>query len=363
MDVSVADAVEALNQAVTGLLPPPASAALAPDVLINPVKSHPSGIGGYVGLHPTPFGEIHAHRLKVQIVVRVKADSIADLVTAESSVTRALVAANPTLLRSQGIFRITRDTGFGELHLGADGGIAVAAGKDIRFDVDYEYRQLPDAPAGVIDDVQLDLLLQQTAASPRLIYAADFDADPLAAFTVIDDAQVIDSPGSWSYEPVAGRVEQTASVSGGNNNSNSPIKSGTTLVLLPSVVPQLPEDWVLHAGIGADDGSIGLVFNFVDIDNYHFFLMNRPASYRFFGRRQSGVFSFLDVDGRDNTTGYASGDYRIRLIQQHGEFELAIDNTPVLSGRDTSEPPSGRVGFFCRNCPTARFRSLRWIGL
>ncbi len=71
MDVPVADAVEALNLAVTGLLPPPASSALAPDILINPVKTHPSGIGGYVGLHPDPFGEVHARRLRVQLVVRV----------------------------------------------------------------------------------------------------------------------------------------------------------------------------------------------------------------------------------------------------------------------------------------------------
>lgn len=64
MDVPVAKAVETLILAVTGLLPPPVSPALAPDILINPVKTHPSGIGGYVGLHPAPFGEIHARWLR-----------------------------------------------------------------------------------------------------------------------------------------------------------------------------------------------------------------------------------------------------------------------------------------------------------
>lgn len=363
MDVPVADAVEALNLAVTALLPPPASPSLAPDILINPVKTHTSGIGGYVGLHPDPFGEVHARRLRVQLVVRVKADSITDLATAENDVTRSLVAADPSVLRSQGIFRISRDTGFNQFYLGADDGIAAAAGKDIRFDVDYEYRQLPDTPAGRMDELQLDLLLQETDGRLRPIYAADFDTDPLAAFAVIDHAEVSTGPGSWSFEPVTGQVEQTTSVRGGNNNSNSPNKRGTNLVLLPSAVPQLPADWVLHAEIGANGGGIGLLFNFVDIDNYHFFMMNRPAPFRFFGKRESGAFSFLDVDGRDDTTGYDAGEYRIRLLQQHGKLELAIDNIPVLSGRDNSTPPSGRVGFFCRNCPTARFRSLRWMGL
>jgi hypothetical protein len=363
MDVSVADAVQALNAAVSGLLPPPTSAALAPDILINPLETHASGIGGYVGLHPAPLGEIHARRLKAQVVVRVKANTIADLSLAESVVTNALVAASPTLLRSQGIFRVSRDTAFGQVYLGADDGVAVVAGKDIRFDVDYEYRRLPDAPAGVIDDLPLDLLLQETGNAPRLLYGADFHTDPLAAFAVIDDAQIAGGPGDWSYDPASRQVEQTTGARGGNNNGASANKRGTSLVLRPSVAPLLPSDWVLHAEIGARRGGIGLVFNFVDSDNYHFFIMNRPAAYRFIGKRVSGAFSFVDVGARDNTTGYAAGDYRIRLIQQHGEFHLAIDNTPVLSGRDDSAPPAGRVGFFCRSCPTARFRSLRWIGL
>ena len=60
------------------------------------------------------------------------------------------------------------------------------AGKDIRFDVDYEYRQLPDGPSGVISELPLDLLLHQTDHGPQLLYGEEFDADPLAQFEISD---------------------------------------------------------------------------------------------------------------------------------------------------------------------------------
>lgn len=362
MEVTVSDAVQALNLAVSGLLPPPANPDLAPDILINPVKSHPAGIGGYIGLHPSPFGEIHSRRLKAQVVVRVKADTLADLSVAENSITNALVAANRSALRSQGIYNITRDTSFGQVYTGPDDGITVAAGKDIRFDIDYEYQRLPDAPEGVIEELPLDMLLQETDGKAKLIYSAEFDSDPLASFTVIDDPQTNSGPSNWIYNDALDQIEQTTNIRGGSNGYNAS-KRGTCLVLQPAIAPTPPTDWLLYAEIGADAGGIGLVFNFVDINNYHFFIMNRPFQYRFLGRRSAGTFSFLAEGGQDDTTGYQSGDFSLRLIQQHGELQLAIDNTPVFTGRENDIPPAGRVGFFCRNSPTARFRSLRWIAL
>ncbi len=362
MDAPVADAVQALRLAVAGMLPPPASPELTPDVQVNPVKSHPSGIGGYVGLHPVPRGEIHARRLQAQVVIRVKADSVGGLGVAESAVANALLTADQTNLRGQGIFRIVRDTGFGPVYLGPESGLTVAAGKDMRFDVDFEYRKLPDAPAGLIDSLPIDLLLHATDNPPRLLYGADFSADPLAAFSAIDDAPVNNGPGSWTYNAGPGQVEQTSLVSGGSNAFN-PSKRGTYLVLRDTMVPQLPRDWVLFAEMGAEAGGLGLVFNFRDLENYHFFIMSQPTPYRLLGRKAGGTLSFLDAGGQDDGNSYGPGDHHLRLIQQNGELQLAIDNAPVLTAREHVPPPPGSVGFLCRNCATARFRSLRWVGL
>jgi hypothetical protein len=93
MDAPVVDAVQALYPAVAGLLLP-ARPELTPGVQVNPVKSHPSGIGGYVGLRPVPRGQIHARRLQAQVVIRVKADSVRDLGVAESAVANAPLTAS-----------------------------------------------------------------------------------------------------------------------------------------------------------------------------------------------------------------------------------------------------------------------------
>jgi hypothetical protein len=362
MDVSVADAIQALNLAVTGLLPPPANPALAPEILVNPVKSHLSGIGGYIGLHPEPNGEIHARRLQAQVVIRVKADSLGELGFVESAVTNALLGADPTNLRTQGIFRIVRDTAFGPTYSGPDAGLSAAAGKDIRFDIDFEYRRLPDAPAGVIGELPLDLLLQTSDGGVRVLYAADFASDPLAAFTPFDDAPVANGPGNWVFNAALGQVEQTTAVSGGSNAFN-PSKRGTYLVLQSALIARLPRDWVLTAEIGADTGGLGLVFNFQDIDNFYFFIMSQPTPYRLLGKKFAGTLAFLDVGGQDTGNGYGAGDHRVRLVQQNGELQLAIDNVAVMSARENVPPSPGSVGFLCRNCATARFLSLRWLGL
>jgi hypothetical protein len=362
MNASVTDAVQALGVTVAGLLPAVTSPELTPDVIINPVKTHPVGIGGYVGLHPSPLGEIHARRLQAQVVIRVKADSLADLGGSESAVTNALVGANRTFLRSQGIHRLSRDTEFSQLYLGAEDGLAVAAGKDIRFDIDYEFRQLPEIAGGQISALPLDLMLHTTSGKPAPLFDHSFGTDPLSSFDVFDDAPTNNGPGVWSYSSADQRVNQTSSIRGGSNAFN-PSKRGGYLVLQPATVPALPENWLLKVELGADQGGIGLVFNFEDINNYYFFLMNLPSAYRILGKKVGGALSFLDSGGQDSGNSYGAGEHHLRLLQQNGELQLALDHKPVMSAREHTLPAAGRVGFFCRNCPTARFRSLRWLSL
>lgn len=360
--VSVADAVEALNVAVTGLLPAVDNADFAPDISVNPVKTHPAGIGGYIGLHQTPVGAIHARRLKAQVVIRVKAESLAALSGSESLVANALIGANPANLRSQGIYRISRDTEFGEIYQGVDQGLDVAAGKDIRFDIDFEFQQPPKSPEGLIDSISSDLLLNTGDGSPRVLYQADFDSDPLTDFTPIDDSSTSSGPGNWLFNSTLGRIEQNADISGGSNAFNAS-KRGTYLLLSSTAVAEAPQNCLLQAEVGADSGGIGLVFNFQDIDNFYFFIMSLPTPYRFLGKKIGGSFSFLDSGGQDNGNAYSPGDHSLRLIQQNGEFELAVDHTPVLQGREDTLPTPGSVGFLSRNSATARFQSLRWLGL
>ena len=362
MNVSVSDAVQALSSSLSGLLPPVANPSLTPDVLVNPIKTHPAGIGGYIGMHESPMDEIYARRLKAQVVVRIKANDASSLTPVEADVTNALMGANPELLRSQGIFRITRDVTLGRIYSDVADGLDVPAGRDILFDVDFEYRRIPTEAGGVITSVPLDLLLNNTGNSAEILYQAEFTDDPLAQFSVLDDAPVSNGPSAWSFNSPETRIEQTSLISGGSNPFN-PNKRGSYLVLQPSAVARQPANWILHAELGADSGGIGVVFNFQDINNYHFFIMSLPTPYRFMGKKVDGNFAFLDSGGQQNGSAYSAGDHSLRLVQQNGELQLAIDNTPVMSASETVPPAAGSVGFLCRNSATARFRSLRWLSL
>lgn len=360
--VSVADAVQALNTTVSGLLQPPARPELAPDILINPVKSHATGIGGYIGLDQTTQGEIFACSLKAQVVIRIKADTLIALSDTESIVTNTLIGVNPTQLLSQGIYRITRDTRFSQIYNGAEDGLDAAVGKDIHFNIDFEYQEPPDISSGQISSVPLDLTLHSTDNQVSQLYSEDFDTSPHESFDVFDDAPVNNGPSVWDFNDTDGRIEQTSGISGGSNAFNAS-KRGSYLVLKPSIVSALPENWLLEAEISADSGGIGLIFNFRDIDNYYFFIMNMPNAYRFLGKKTTGSFSFLDSGGQDNGNAYIAGSHSLRLIQQNGEFELNMDHTPVLTARENTQPSAGSVGFLCRNCDNARFHSMRWLAL
>ncbi|MCH8498905.1 MAG: hypothetical protein LAT63_10530 [Marinobacter sp.] len=362
MEVSVSEALDALNSRLATLLPS-IDAPLDPEIQITPERTHTAGIGGYVGKHQDPFGEIHARRVKAQVIVRVKADSLAELSAMEASVTRALVAASPSALRTQGIFRITRDTDYQSSILNAGDGLSANAGRDLRFHVDFEYRRLPDAPAGVIEDLFIDTLLHRTDNVPDERYNNRFLDDPLADFTQFDDSDVNNGPGQWGYDSDQQAIVQTSAITGGSNGFNAS-KRGTLLVLNPSVVSTTPEHWLLHAQMDATHGGIGLIFNFRDINNYHFLLLNLPTPYTLLAQKSQGEFSFMAEGGQAQGVSYtADQTLSIRLARQGDEYSVRVNDAFTLAARDHSGDPPGLVGLFCRNNATARFRSLRWIAL
>ena len=364
MEVSVTEAVAALDAAIQELLPGAPDPALAPEVRINPLTSHLAGIGGVLGLSREPPGEIMARRLCAHVVVRVKAGDLAGVAAAEAQVTNALVGADADGLRDQGIFRLARDHSLPDLVLSAADGLPAGAGKDIRFQVLYEFRKLPEAPSGVIDALPLDLMNHTTEGRPRELFRSEFETDPLALFDPVDDAGASGGPGVWSYDGAEAEVRQSSAIGGGSNNFNAS-KRGTSLVLRPAAVTGPVRDFVLWASCRSDTGGgIGLVFRWQDENNGYFFIMNRPSPYRLFAKKVGDSLSFLSEGGRDNTRGYELGQWHdLRLLVQGASFDLALDGRTVLVGRDDSLADPGLVGFLCRSNESARFRFLRWVAL
>src|SRR5262245_56072652 len=112
MDPVAQEAFAGLAAALGSLLPA-GDPALAPELTINPVRIRLVGIGGYVGPHVEPDGDVVGRFLEAQALVEVKASSVAGLDAAVGTVTRALVGAGRDDLRAAGILRLELE-GLGE---------------------------------------------------------------------------------------------------------------------------------------------------------------------------------------------------------------------------------------------------------
>jgi hypothetical protein len=148
-----AEAIDELTAAVTALIPggvPP------PTVALHPRTVRPVGLGGFVGLHHDPDGEIVGRRIDATISVSVVADDPDALANAAAAVNRALVAADRTALRRTGVLKLALDD------VGPQTTVT-GHGADLRqtltFSVLFEFLKRPEEPEGIIEEIPLDVTI------------------------------------------------------------------------------------------------------------------------------------------------------------------------------------------------------------
>ena len=197
MAVTLMEAVTALNATLQGLLPTEGPPAQAPELFVNPLKSQNVGVGGIVGIRTqAPAGEVAALRVTAEVVVRVKAQTVAQLADREAAISTALLGADPVNLRTNGVFRIQRMVETTERPVLA---LQNLSGRDVRFEVLYEFTKQPEVAEGVISTVPVDLI-HRTSSTPRQpsdLLLVDFETDPLALFDVVNDTG-LNEPGNGS---------------------------------------------------------------------------------------------------------------------------------------------------------------------
>ena len=359
MLVPVTDTIDALSAEITGLLSAPANPALAPEIFVHAARARLAGVGGYVGLHDAPVAEIHARVLEAQVAIRVLADTEAEISGAAAQATRDVIAADPALLRQRGLLRIEHVSDTAPRILQAADGVAAPFARDLLFSVRYEHRPLPTATEGALGSVGTDVTLAALSGTGRLLYETEFLTDPLADFDAITGAGT-GTPGNWSFDAPAQELTQSGT-RGGGANVLSGNKTGTYLVLRPSVAGGGISNFVLRAEMRCDGtGGIGLVFRYQDADNFAFVLLEEPGARRIIGKRQSGTGAFLETGGQDATQGRATGEWlRLRLLADADRFELSLNERIVLTGQDSTLTTPGAVGLFCRRAGQARFRHFR----
>ena len=352
MDPIAEKAFTGLATALGSLLPTPPAPALAPELTVNPVRIRPTGLGGYVGPHTDPDGDVVGRFLEARALVEVKAASLDELDAAVGTITRALVGAGREDLRRAGILRLELD----ELGDKTSPEAADNATQAVTFSVAYEFLKGPDEGGGVIAEVPLDLELTGVK-EPRVLIASQFETDPLDEFEVVDDPlATTNAPSQWAYFAAERRLEQAAAISGGTTavNANKP---GTYLLLRATPSRPPVQNLILRAELSSDsDEGIGLVFRYRDEDNFCFFVMNQAKGYRLLAKKVAGSFSQIALDGAN---GFDVGRvYLTKVVARGDVVQLSLDGALALEGEETALVGPGRVGFMSFRNPQARFYDI-----
>jgi hypothetical protein len=189
-----------------------------------------------------------------------------------------------------------------------------------------------------------------------------FTTDPLATFEIVDDARALDGPSAWSFDPVGHAVTQTSPIAGPTSPppaDNGPDKPGAYLVGRAANWPAL-RDLVLRCRLATDvAGAIGVVFRYVDADNFYFFLMDVARGYRRLGKKVAGTFRELDVSAFDAAHGFdITHEHVLTIAAVNDAITVLLDDEEILNGRDGSINKPGRVGLYAYDNKAARFLEL-----
>jgi hypothetical protein len=154
MDTVNIEAVDALMAAITTLLPTPADPTLPPTLRLHSLRTTPTGLGGFVALHPDPLGEVVGRRLAAAIRVTVTANTVNELNTAVTTLSRSLLGASRVTLQSVGILRLAL-TEVAARSGGAPAGSQVQ--QDLGIDVLYEFLKRPTTAGETIQQIPINL--------------------------------------------------------------------------------------------------------------------------------------------------------------------------------------------------------------
>jgi len=357
MDPLNGEALTQLTTALSSLLPPSGNPALAPDLAVSPTRFATTGLNGFVGTNDDPEGEILGRRVSANAIVGVKTETLDTLNGAVADLTAAVIGAPRGDLRKLGILDLGVE-GLGLQTPPADGGVAR---QEVTFSVSFEFLKFPEDSSGVIAEIPFDVDLSRDN-DPRKLISAEFSAQSLSWFDVVDDPLATSgAPSSWSFDAVGQRLEQTSSISGGTTavNANKP---GTYLVL--RATPSIPAvaDFILRSEVESDgDQGIGLVFRYLDDANFYFALLNKNKNYRLLGRKVAGTFQQVALD---STASYTVGAVtRLKVVATGSDLELYVDEDPPLAGSDSALPGPGRVGLMSFQNPQALFYGIELVAI
>lgn len=354
MDDLLGAALAALSSDLRAVLPTATNPSLEPSLLVTPRTISPTGLGGYVGPHTEPDGDVHGRRVAAAVEVGVRAQTPNDLDQALSEVSAALLTVERGDTTNGDVLRVEHAS---QAAGSADGNTE----RTLRFDVLYEFVRPPTEAGGIIDEVLVDL----DAGTTPLGRAVRVAAAPgvLTRFDVVDDPAAIHHlPSDWDVDPAEPALLQRAETWGGATGPG-PVMPGTMLVLRTTPVAPAVADLVARTAFTALTGGVGMVWRWQGPDDFYFVLLDVDRNVRRIGRKVGGTFAELDQVAADEANGYDPGPHHLRVRVEGPSMTATLDGEEILVGADDAIEAPGRVGLLTRRTTTARFTGLAYVPL
>jgi hypothetical protein len=227
------------------------------------------------------------------------------------------------------------------------------AGRVLKPDMLHEARLIP-------------LLLREGFRRYATGATAQGPSGKLGRWRVLDEGG-INAPSNWAVgetvAPVSRYLTQTSSIKGGNSAASDPVKPGTMLLLgndpaLDAGHQEQPANWTdyrlsvyLHA---SGNGAIGVVFRYLDGNNYYRLSLDRNGPYRRLVSVANGIHTILK---EDDFAYDPQRDYLITVEAINSSLRVYQDGALVFEVTDATHP-KGSIGLYCYDNPDARFNDV-----
>lgn len=187
------------------------------------------------------------------------------------------------------------------------------------------------------------------AARPTLL-SRDFNDRSLGGMTTVTDAGTTGGPPVWTATSQA--AAQTSQIVGNDLSATGIPRLGTYMYWTAGTTWT---NYTVEADLrSSDPDTLGVMFRYLDNNNYYRFSMDRTLSQRRLVKRVGGTFTVLKQD----TVAYnLNQTYRLSISAHNGTITVMIDGQVFYTGTDTGVP-RGSVAFYCWRNGGATFDNL-----
>ncbi len=198
--------------------------------------------------------------------------------------------------------------------------------------------------------MQLNVL---ASATPTFLSESFGASSNLSHWEYFDDGAEVES--IWSIS--SGRVVESSDTQAGATAGTAIEKPGT---YLRHKLGAYWLDYRLEATLrSTDDDALGVMFRYVDNDNYYRFSMDRERSYRRFVKKVNGVYTLLWQDAVPYSL---STNVNVVITAQGAALALSINGTQMYSGTDASLR-RGTIALYAWGEDQAQFDDVRVFNL